>query len=36
VIAVVAGTVDEQDCPIGTLQSLVHLADREVVCLGMP
>lgn len=36
VIAVLVDTVDTQDCPTGTLQSLVHLADREVVCLGMP
>lgn len=36
VIAVLADTVDSSDCPTGTLQSLVHLPDREVVCLGMP
>lgn len=36
VIAVLVGTVDVRDCPNGTLQSLVHLPDREVVCLGMP
>ena len=36
VIAVLPGTVQPRDCPTGTLQSLVHVADREVICLGMP
>ena len=36
VLAVLADTLNVQGCPAGTLQSLVHLADREVVCLGMP
>lgn len=36
VIAVLAGTVDAGECPAGTLQSLVHVPDREVICLGMP
>jgi len=36
VIAVLAGTVSTRDCPPGTLETLVHRDDREVVCLGMP
>lgn len=36
VIAVLGGTVSSRDCPAGTLHTLVHRADREVVCLGSP
>ncbi len=36
VIAVLSDTVSAQGCPAGTLDTLVHRADREVVCLGMP
>lgn len=36
VIAVLPGTVSTRGCPAGTLHALVHRADREVVCLGMP
>lgn len=36
VLAVLAGTVSAADCPAGTLHTLVHRADREVVCLGLP
>lgn len=36
VLAVLVGTVSPRGCPPGTLETLVHRADREVVCLGMP
>jgi len=36
VIAVLSDTVSARGCPAGTLDTLVHRADREVVCLGMP
>lgn len=36
VTAVLGGTVSSRDCPAGTLHTLVHRADREVVCLGLP
>lgn len=36
VIAVLGDTVSAQGCPAGTLETLVHRADREVICLGMP
>jgi hypothetical protein len=36
VIAVLSDTVSSRNCPAGTLQTLVHLDAREVVCLGMP
>ena len=36
VLAVLAGTVSAADCPAGILHTLVHRADREVVCLGLP
>jgi hypothetical protein len=36
VIAVLSDTVSPRGCPAGTLETLVHRADREVVCLGMP
>ncbi|WP_420121733.1 LppU/SCO3897 family protein [Nakamurella sp.] len=36
VIAVLTGTVSGAGCPAGTLHTLVHRADREVVCLGLP
>jgi hypothetical protein len=36
VIAVLSGTLDAGKCPAGTLESLVHVASNEVVCLGLP
>src|SRR6478609_8946177 len=36
VIAVLSGTLDAGNCPAGTLESLVHVASNEVVCLGLP
>ena len=36
VIAVLSGTLDAGKCPTGTLESLVHVASNEVVCLGLP
>ena len=36
VIAVLAQTVDDGGCPAGTISSLVHVANREVLCLGLP
>jgi hypothetical protein len=36
VIAVLAQTVDDGGCPAGTVSSLVHVANREVLCLGLP
>jgi hypothetical protein len=36
VIAVLSDTVSARGCPAGTLETLVHRADRQVVCLGMP
>ncbi|HEY5878522.1 MAG TPA: hypothetical protein VIU11_06415, partial [Nakamurella sp.] len=36
VIAVLTDTVRTSECPPGTLETLVHRDDREVVCLGMP
>jgi hypothetical protein len=36
VIAVLADTVSSRACPAGTLETLVHRDNREVVCLGMP
>jgi len=36
VIAVLTGTVDVRDCPIGTVRSLVHPTSKEVLCLGLP
>lgn len=36
VLAVLSDTVSTRGCPAGTLETLVHRADREVVCLGMP
>jgi hypothetical protein len=36
VIAVLSDTVSSRDCPSGTLHTLVHRDDREVICLGLP
>lgn len=36
VVAVLDDTVDFRRCPRGTLESLVHIASREVLCLGLP
>lgn len=36
VLAVLANTIDEGDCPDGTLQAFVHLTSPEVLCLGAP
>jgi hypothetical protein len=36
VIAVLSDTTSTRGCPSGTLETLIHRADREVVCLGMP
>lgn len=36
VIAVLSDTISGRGCPAGTLETLVHRSDREVVCLGMP
>src|SRR6478609_5244474 len=36
VLAVLTGTLDAGKCPTGTLESLVHVASNEVVCLGLP
>lgn len=36
VIAVLTDTLSTRGCPAGTLDTLVHRSDREVVCLGMP
>jgi hypothetical protein len=36
VIAVLSDTISTRGCPAGTLETLVHRADREVICLGMP
>jgi len=36
VIAVLTDTVSARGCPPGTLETLVHRDNREVVCLGMP
>jgi hypothetical protein len=36
VLAVLPDTVDAGNCPTGTLESLVHIAGNEVVCLGLP
>jgi len=36
VVAVLPNTVDVRGCPTGTITSLVHVIDREVLCLGLP
>jgi hypothetical protein len=36
VVAVLPNTVDVRGCPTGTITSLVHVADRQVLCLGLP
>jgi hypothetical protein len=36
VVAVLDGTVDARKCPRGTIESLVHVSSREVLCLGLP
>lgn len=36
VIAVLSGTIDAAVCPTGTIESLVHVTGREVLCLGLP
>ncbi len=36
VVAVLDDTVDSRKCPRGTIQSLVHISSREVLCLGLP
>lgn len=36
VIAVLPDSVDARKCPTGTVESLVHITSREVVCLGLP
>ncbi|MET0865642.1 MAG: hypothetical protein ABWZ98_15030 [Nakamurella sp.] len=36
VIALLPSTVDVRGCPTGTITTLVHAADREVLCLGLP
>ncbi|MET0965244.1 MAG: hypothetical protein ABWZ02_02540 [Nakamurella sp.] len=36
VVAVLPNTVDVRGCPTGTITSLVHVDDREVLCLGLP
>ena len=36
VVAVLPNTVDVRGCPKGTITSLVHTSDRQVLCLGLP
>lgn len=36
VLAVLDNTVDSRKCPRGTIESLVHVSAREVLCLGLP
>ncbi len=36
VLAVLRDTVDDRDCPDGTVHTLVHRTSVEVLCLGRP
>ena len=36
VLAVLRDTIDDRDCPRGTVHSLVHPTSAEVLCLGRP
>jgi hypothetical protein len=36
VVAVLVDTTDARKCPAGTVDSLVHITNREVLCLGIP
>ena len=36
VLAVLQNTVNDRDCPRGTVHTLVHPTSREVLCLGRP
>ena len=36
VVAVLTDTVDARQMPAGTIESLVHFIQHEVLCLGLP